>query len=185
MKCLIAYDGSLDAQAAIARAGELMPGSEATVLVIWETIVEALTRTGTIGMGFGMIGAYGEDASDTSVERDAAATAASGAELATAAGLVARPLTLDRRDSIAADILGVADDLDADVVVLGTRGRGAVRSLMLGSVSNAVLHHADRPVLVIPSAQVIADRRQWSERVRMPADFPIEPHTEPTERTIT
>jgi hypothetical protein len=32
---LLCYDGSADAQAAIDRAGLLMPGSDATVLVIW------------------------------------------------------------------------------------------------------------------------------------------------------
>ena len=45
MRVLICYDGSADAQAAIDRAGVLMPGSEATVLVIWETILQTMTRS--------------------------------------------------------------------------------------------------------------------------------------------
>jgi len=51
---LLCYDGSADAQAAIDQAGLLMAGSEATVLVIWETILETMTRHGSLGIG--MIG---------------------------------------------------------------------------------------------------------------------------------
>jgi len=170
MKALICYDGSADAQAAIDRAGQLMPGADATVLVIWETIVETLTRTGSLGMGFGMVGDYGDDGTDTALEKTALATATDGAQRASSAGLVASPRIANRHDEIAADILAVAGEIDADVIVLGTRGRGGVKSLMLGSVSNAVLHHADRPVLVIPSPALADERHRWADRARLTAD---------------
>ena len=62
---LICYDGSADAQAATDRAGMLMAGSDATVLVIWETILETMTRNGSLGMGMMFIGSYGDDAEAT------------------------------------------------------------------------------------------------------------------------
>jgi len=141
-----------------------MPGSDATVLVIWETILETLTRTGSVGMGFGMVGTYGDDGTDAALEKAALDTASDGAQRARTAGLVAQPRIVNGRDEIAADILAVAGEVDADVIVLGTRGRGGVKSLMLGSVSTAVLHHADRPVLVIPSSALAQERHRYSHR---------------------
>jgi nucleotide-binding universal stress UspA family protein len=166
---LICYDGSPDAQAAIDQAGLLMAGSEATVLVIWETILETMTRRGSVGMG--MIGFYGDDgAGDAAIEQAAVDTAAAGVQRAAAAGLVARPRVVNRHDDIAAVILAEAANLDAGVIVLGTRGLGGVKSLMLGSVSHAVLHHADRAVLVIPSPSLAERRHHWAEHAQLTAD---------------
>ena len=48
-----------------------------------------------------------------------------------------------------AEIVGLAEELDADLVVLGSRGLGAVGRVLLGSVSDSVVRHAWCSVLVV------------------------------------
>lgn len=46
-------------------------------------------------------------------------------------------------------IIDLAERLEADLIVVGSRGLGPVRRLVVGSVSGEVVHHADLPVLVV------------------------------------
>lgn len=46
-------------------------------------------------------------------------------------------------------ILRLAHDIGADVIVVGCRGLGPVKSVVFGSTSREVMAHADRPVLVV------------------------------------
>jgi nucleotide-binding universal stress UspA family protein len=161
---LLAYDGSADAQEAIDRAAQLMPGAEATVVTVWVPFIYAWAHSMAPGMGLGMAGtyAYAESGNIDAASRDAAlVTATEGAERAAAAGLVATPRSEGRDGDVANTILGAAAEVDADVIVTGTRGLGGVRSVVLGSVSHALVHHADRPVLVVPSATVSERRREF------------------------
>jgi nucleotide-binding universal stress UspA family protein len=43
-----------------------------------------------------------------------------------------------------------AERLNADVIVLGSHGHGALHRALLGSVSEHILHHAKRPLLILP-----------------------------------
>jgi nucleotide-binding universal stress UspA family protein len=151
---LIAYDGSADAQAAIQRTGELLGDRPATVLTVWERFQDVMLRSGT-GVPMGPID---YDELDRASEQQARQRAEEGTEIARKAGLNAQPRTLVRSGTIADAILNEADALDAEAIVLGTRGLTGLKSMFLGSVSHAVAQRADRPVIVVPSPELAAER---------------------------
>ncbi|MFI4985483.1 MAG: universal stress protein [Solirubrobacterales bacterium] len=158
---LLCFDGSADAGAAAERTAKLFPGMPVTVLTVWEPYVEMLAQN-----GFGL--AYAPPLTDVeqvdaAIEKEARVTAQQGTERLGQIGIAAEPRVEPWHTSVSATILAVADEVRADAIVLGTRGRGGIKSLLLGSVSHAVVQHADRPVLVVPSAAVAQARRARDE----------------------
>jgi nucleotide-binding universal stress UspA family protein len=57
---------------------------------------------------------------------------------------------------VATLISRAAEDVDADLIVVGTHGHGGLAAALMGSVARALCHTARRPVLVVPPARVIA-----------------------------
>lgn len=144
---LICYDRSEGARRAIAYAGALLPGKRAVILNIWSFPLEMAVY------GLGNVAAYSED----SQKRLAAEAAEEGCDAAREAGLDGQPLvTSGNIDGTWRTILRVADEIDASVIVMGSRGLGGMRTLFLGSVSHGVVHHSHRPVLVVPPSAEIA-----------------------------
>ncbi len=47
------------------------------------------------------------------------------------------------------EIVRLADEIGAGLIIMGSRGRGGVRSALMGSVSDSVVRHAHCPVLVM------------------------------------
>jgi nucleotide-binding universal stress UspA family protein len=153
---LIAYDGSEDAKAAIAEAGRLFPGEPTTIAQVWQHFVDTMARSGASA---GLLVDY--DAVDDATKHGAAERAREGADLATAAGLTeVTAVTVAVTTNLADAILAEAAAVDARAIVLGSRGLGSVKAFFLGSVSSAILHHADRPVVIVPSPEVAAHRAE-------------------------
>lgn len=66
----------------------------------------------------------------------------------------AKQITRESRSSTALDILAVAKETSADLIVVGTRGRSGLGKFLLGSVAEEVLRSADRDVLAVPPGQM-------------------------------
>ncbi len=81
---------------------------------------------------------------------DAAAAVTSAVESLTQAGVRAHAVV---RDTIfghaASEIIEDAREHEAGIIVMGSRGRGDLAGLVLGSTAHKVIHLADRPVLVV------------------------------------
>jgi nucleotide-binding universal stress UspA family protein len=80
---------------------------------------------------------------------DAGRVADEGFRIALEAGLKAEPFAVEATGAVWETIVELADRHDAAAIVMGSRGLTGMRSILLGSVSSAVVHHADRPTLVI------------------------------------
>ncbi|MBE1562702.1 universal stress protein [Nonomuraea africana] len=146
MTILVAYDGSDDAKAAIAYAGHLLKGQRAVVLSVWERLALASIRGSA-----GMIAPVDTTAEDEAIQAATKELAEQGARLARQHGLDATARSEPDSMAVWSTIVDVAKEIDASLIVTGTRGQGGVRSLLLGSTSDRVLHHAGRPVLIVPS----------------------------------
>lgn len=73
------------------------------------------------------------------------------AEKMRAAHLEATPLMV--QGATAETIIREAAKLGADMIVVGSHGKGALRQLVVGSVSEGVIRKAECPVLVVPTRQ--------------------------------
>ena len=54
-----------------------------------------------------------------------------------------------KEGGVAAEIVTLAEDIGAGLIVMGSRGRGGIRRALMGSVSDSVVRHAHCPVLVV------------------------------------
>ena len=144
MHILVATDGSKQAVEAARFVRSL-----ANPQMVGRVTVMAVVRPITSVPFFAMAGVT-QDAWDSLNEAAESAAQASIQHVVDAlAGFVPQVDTLVRAGSAADEIVHAARELEADLIVLGSRGWGEVRSVLLGSVSERVLHLAHCPVLVV------------------------------------
>jgi nucleotide-binding universal stress UspA family protein len=142
---LLCYDGSDSAARAIRAAGTLCSSRSAVVVNLWQSwVTEAPVLAGVARP----VNAMTEELDQIATELSET-TVAEGVRVATEAGFDAHSRSACSAGSLWRSLLDLADEDDADALVLGARGLTGL-SRVLGSVSNGVVHHSRRPVLVVP-----------------------------------
>ncbi len=142
---LIATDGSEPGREATEFGLELAAEQNAEPVLVYVVPAMDVLPTG----GFGMTAAVPHEV--TEHDRDVLEEALG---LAEARGLEAKTELL--RGNAVDEIVACADAIDADLIVVGSRGHGTIANALLGSVSHGVLHEARRPVLIVRGAPVHA-----------------------------
>jgi len=142
---LFCYDGSDGSKTALTAAVELIKPGDAVVLAVWMPASIQLARAGSF-----LVAVPNEGEIDEQEEAAARKIAEEGAAGARERGYNASARVAEASESVARTIDEVAQEIDAGLVVCGQRGRGAIGSALLGSVSHALASHAKRPVLIAP-----------------------------------
>ena len=151
-RIVVATDGSPASQEAVLFAIELAKEHDSKLYFVH--VVSELHVVPT--NGFGMLGALPREVTEEDRERLLDAEARAEEE-----GVWAKTTTL--RGDVVDEIVAYADNLAADLIVVGSRGHGTFASALLGSVSRGMLSESRRPVMVVRGAagieaQVAASR---------------------------
>lgn len=152
MKYLVAYDGSEWSKEALKRAASMSVHPDATLTIL--TVAEPTATFSYAGLtGDGIVDWHGESVPELQKQFKEHVESLGKKLLAQAEELV--------RDSGAnynlrlefgsprLTITEVAEEENTDVIVMGSRGLGAVKRLILGSVSDYTLHHAPCSVYIL------------------------------------
>jgi nucleotide-binding universal stress UspA family protein len=146
---VVAYDGSEPAAAALDAVIRLFPTRPCAVVAVWDSTT-AVAPASLLAIPAGVAQEACAKVDEAS-ERQATELANEGAERLRAQGIEAGVHPLKSHGNTWSAIVAFAEQHDAEVVVVGSRGRSGVKSALLGSVSNGVVHHSSRPVLVVQS----------------------------------
>ena len=135
-RILLAVDHSEISDRAVAAARDLAVLSKAEVWVLHLRERELGAKTGALPI---------DETTD-----EANATVAAAVEVLAQAGVKAHGEVRNTIFGYAArEIVDDAREVDANVIVMGSRGRGDMAGLLLGSTAHKVIHLSDRPVLVV------------------------------------
>ena len=144
-KILLASDGSAEAIRAARMAITLSEklDSELHVAYVGHMPLVSYESPGATTLDPDLLGRMQEDAEQEARTKLDEQMQRVGKTAGEVAGVHAR---LGRPD---AQIVGLADELGAGLIVLGSRGLGPLRRALMGSVSDSVVRHAHCPVLIV------------------------------------
>jgi nucleotide-binding universal stress UspA family protein len=136
---LVALDGSPDSDRALTQAIDLADSERARLTIF--SAVAAPAAVAYVGVSGAVVAGLLRDAEaeTDSILRSAVERVPDQVSVS----------TVRSSEPVRSALLGQIGTGRHDLVVMGSRGRGAVRSALLGSVSHYVLHHSPVPVLIV------------------------------------
>ena len=135
------YDGSEHARNALTSASQTLGKRPAVVVCVWRSAWTAIAA-----VPYAILPQETVDEVDTAAADAALALAREGAALIPGASVHCMRTTA----AVWQAILEYADEVDAELIVAGSRGLSLIESTVLGSVSHGLVNHSHRPVLVVP-----------------------------------
>jgi nucleotide-binding universal stress UspA family protein len=137
-KILVATDGSPVSREAVEFGVELAQAEDAAVVFVH--IVPQVDRIPV--SGYGLVGSFPHEATEADRRPLTDAETVAGRE-------DVRSNTKLLVGDVVDEIVAYADNLDVDLIVVGSRGHGLLVGTLLGSVSRGVLAESRRPVAVV------------------------------------
>jgi nucleotide-binding universal stress UspA family protein len=140
-RILLATDGSEEAELAALRAVDLADATDSELHVVHVGVVPTFLKSypGTLGYERRLYEQIEEVSRELLRKQSRRVKAAGG----TVAGSHLRMGEVDL------EIVALAEELGADLIMMGSRGLGGIRRALMGSVSDSVVRHAHCPVLVV------------------------------------
>lgn len=154
---ILCYDGSTAAVEALEYVASVFPSLPVIVVSVWRAVTEELVTSGTAPPAGDPVEA------NEQAHRAAKAAAREVVERAQAAGMNARALVIEADGPIWKAIETVADERDALLIACGT-GRSGIKTVLPGDLASALVQHASRALLVVPTRKAAAARRQQLEK---------------------
>jgi len=152
---LVAIDGSAHADRALSEAIDIARASRARL-----TIMTAVPEPHTVSMS-GMAAGVAATLAPALLAESQRLVRAAAERVPDDVSVT----TIVTEEPIRSALLKRVRDAHHDLVVVGSRGRGTVRSAVLGSVSHHILHHSPVPVLVVHAEPAERAKRAVDEVV--------------------
>jgi nucleotide-binding universal stress UspA family protein len=157
-KMLLATDGSEEAELAARAAIELAEGTGSELHVVYVEPLPDFMKNGDGTPG------YDRELYEMIEERARETLRKLTWRVKVAGGTVAEAHL--RMGGVAEEVVGLADELEAGLIVVGSRGLGSIRRTLAGSVSESVFRHAHCPVMAV-RAKVNPPSRRGGGRPRV------------------